>query len=260
MVSLVISEEDFSRLTPDTRRELLSFFGVESRQAAGEGAKPAAGSSGQANGQTAGQAWDPDGDTPYPLNPREAKELIRGLSPSSRAILKTFCQNSDGRVGRASLEELLAVSGHSDPQRLMKAIPGITRRLRTVTNNREAWLIDWFDEDWDWDDTAFRRRRSRRFARPSAPDGLTVAAGPAVTMARLASQRRGTDRSTRWACAPALGPPTARQEETRHEGPCLCISRRRLLQEREASEAPEVGTSRPAAPRPAVRRRRAAFS
>ena len=150
MVSLVISEEDFARLSPDTRRELLSFFGMEGRLRDGEGATPAA----SAASHSSGQAWDPDGDTPYPLQPREAKELIRGLSPSSRAILKTFCQNSDGRVGRAGLEELLGVSGHSDPQRLMKAIPGITRRLRTVTNNREAWLIDWFDEDWEWDDAA----------------------------------------------------------------------------------------------------------
>lgn len=154
MVSLVISEEDFARLSPDTRRELLSFFGMEDRAAGEGGAKQAPLPAGQTVGQAAGQAWDPDGDTPYPLNPREAKELIRGLSPNSRAILKVFCQNSDGRIGRASLEELLAVSGHSDAQRLMKAIPGITRRLRTVTNNREAWLIDWFDEDWDWDDAA----------------------------------------------------------------------------------------------------------
>ena len=177
MVSLVISEEDFARLSPDTRKELLSFFGMDSGQRGGEGAKPAGLSAGQATGQTAGQVWDPDGDTPYPLNPREAKELIRGLSPSSRAILKAFCQNSDGRVGRASLEELLAVSSHSDPQRLMKAIPGITRRLRTVTNNREAWLIDWFDEDWDWDDTAKTWTRGAYFIPAPAIQALCQAFG-----------------------------------------------------------------------------------
>lgn len=173
MVSLVISEEDFARLSPDTRRELLSFFGMEERTSGEGGAKPAP----QATGQNAGQAWDPDGDTPYPLNPREAKELIRGLSPTSRAILKTFCQHSDGKVGRASLEELIEVSGHRDPQRLMKAIPGITRRLRTVTNNREAWLIDWFDEDWEWDDAGKTWIRGAYFIPAPAIQALCQAFG-----------------------------------------------------------------------------------
>lgn len=173
MVSLVISEEDFARLSPDTRRELLSFFGMEERLTGNGGAKPAPGHA----GHTAGQAWNPEGDTPYPLSPREAKELIRGLSPSSRAILKAFCQHSDGKLGRASLEELLAVSGHSEPQRLMKAIPGITRRLRTVTNNREAWLIDWFDEDWEWDDAAKSWTKGAYFIPAPAIQALRQAFG-----------------------------------------------------------------------------------
>jgi hypothetical protein len=173
MVSLVISEEDFARLSPQTRRELLSFFGMVERENGEGDAKPAP----QATGQNAGQAWDPDGDTPYPLSPREAKELIRGLSPTSRAILKTFCQNSDGQVGRASLEELLEVSGHRDPQRLMKAIPGITRRLRTVTNNRDAWLLDWFDEDWERDDTAKTWSKGAYFIPAPAIQALCQAFG-----------------------------------------------------------------------------------
>ncbi len=177
MVSLVISEEDFTRLSPETRQELLSFFapgeaatGNASAKALPQGSSPNAAAA-------AGQAWDPDGDTPYPLNPREAKELIRGLSPSSRAILKTFCQHSDGKVGRAKLEELLEVSGHSDPQRLMKAIPGITRRLRTVTNNREAWLIDWFDEDWEWDDAGKTWTKGAYFIPAPAIQALCQAFG-----------------------------------------------------------------------------------
>ncbi|MEX0922823.1 MAG: hypothetical protein WD489_07090 [Rhodovibrionaceae bacterium] len=177
MVSLVISEEDFTRLSAETRQELLSFFGMAEAPMINGGAKPASQAQGHTAGQSVGQAWDPDGDTPYPLNPREAKELIRGLSPSSRAILKTFCQHSDGKMGRADLGELLAVSGHKDPQRLMKAIPGITRRLRTVTNNREAWLIDWFDEDWEWDDAGKTWTKGAYFIPAPAIQALCQAFG-----------------------------------------------------------------------------------
>lgn len=143
MVGLVIALEDFDRLSPATRAELMALFG----------AGPAAGNTAVAvPAPLEAAGLSSEEDAPYPLNPREAKELLRGLSHGSRGVLRLFCQNFDGRVGRVSLEELLRATGHKDSQSLRKAISGITRRLRTVTGDKKAWILDWRDEDWQWDE------------------------------------------------------------------------------------------------------------
>jgi len=155
MIGIVIDSEHFMRLSEATRRELTAFFGQEFSPPA----RPEAPGVG---------TWDPNSDDPYPLSLREAKELVRGLSEPSRAVLRLFCEHYDGEVGRAGLEELLALTGHADSQRLRKSIAGITRRLRTVTGHKQAWLIDWLDEDWVWD--AEKRgyvRGEYRIARPA---------------------------------------------------------------------------------------------
>lgn len=137
MVGIVIQLEDLARLSEETRAELLRLFGEAEPRAAAAAAPP--------------PRRDPEADVPYPLSVREAKELVRGLSESSRGVLRLFCRRFDGRVGRADLRALLAETGHADSQRLRKAISGITRRLRTVTGDKQAWLLDWNDEDWRWD-------------------------------------------------------------------------------------------------------------
>lgn len=145
MPGFVLFEQDFARLSPETKKELFALFGMEGRFAENATAdilEPA---------QPSAPTWDANGGTAYPLSLGEAKELIRGLSETSRKMLRVFCQNSDSEVGRATLEELLRASGHVDAEHLRKAIPGITRRLRTITRHPQAWIFDWRDEDWEWD-------------------------------------------------------------------------------------------------------------
>lgn len=141
MAGIVIHEQDLARLSQPTRRELLALV-------AGELPKTALTSEDEAERPV---DWKDEDDLPYPLGLRDAKDLVRGLSDASRNILRVFCRNVDGAVGYATAEELMAVSGHDDPQRLGKAMSGITRRLRSVTGQRDAWIIDWLDEDRVWD-------------------------------------------------------------------------------------------------------------
>ncbi len=134
MAGIVIDVRDLERLSSGAREELLALVGVGGLAAAApEGAEG---------------AWNPDGDEPYPLSLREAKALVQGLSESSRGMLRLFCKNSDGKIGRVSMRELLETTGHPDAEHLQKSISGITRRLRTVTGQKEAWLLDW-DNEWD---------------------------------------------------------------------------------------------------------------
>lgn len=163
MAALLVDEQDLARLSPSARQELLGLFGRSDTAS---------------DRDLPGQVWDADGDEAYPLSLREAKELIRGLSSSSRAILRVFCASSGDAIGRATLTELLTVSGHSDVHRLRKAIPGITRRLRTVTRNKEAWIFDWLDEDWVWDDEKKTYLHGAYFIPSPAIQSLRQAFGP----------------------------------------------------------------------------------
>ena len=145
MVGIVISDTDFGRLSPSTQQELLALLqGGEALSALDQ----------EMLDDTMPRppvSWDPEGEEAFPLAPREAKELLRGIAPQSKAILRLFCDNVRNGTGWATIEELMTASGHDSPAGLMKAMPAITRRLRTVTGNKEAWLFDWYDEDWEWD-------------------------------------------------------------------------------------------------------------
>lgn len=134
MAGIVVDAKDLERLSAGARQELIALVGLRS-----SGVDELEGPDG---------SWNADGDDPYPLSLREAKALVQGLSESSRGMLRLFCKNSDGDVGRVSMRELLEATGHADAEHLQKAISGITRRLRTVTGHREAWLLDW-ENEWD---------------------------------------------------------------------------------------------------------------
>ena len=141
MPGIVVDVRDLERLSTGARRELLGLLGLR----------------GQLASETDSESgWNSDGDDPYPLTLREAKALVQGLSENSCGMLRLFCKNSDGNVGRVSTKELLDATGHADAQHLQKAIAGITRRLRTVTGQREAWLLDW-ENEWDEERRAYFR-------------------------------------------------------------------------------------------------------
>lgn len=134
MAGIVVDARDLERLSVGARKELLALIGVHAPSVE--------------ELDSSDSGWNPEGDHPYPLSLREAKALVRGLSESSRGMLRLFCKNSDGNIGRVTVRELLETTGHADAEHLQKAISGITRRLRTVTGHREAWLLDW-ENEWD---------------------------------------------------------------------------------------------------------------
>jgi hypothetical protein len=65
-----------------------------------------------------------------------------------------FARNFDGQIGHAGLEELLASGGYERYDDLGQEISRITRQLRGITQNGDAWLVNWRARDWHWDEAS----------------------------------------------------------------------------------------------------------
>lgn len=137
MTSFIIDESQLQRLSPGARRELLHILDEDlSRVFAGD----------------AGVDWTPDRDESYPLSLDEARALIRHMPQPGRETLRVFARNYDGQTGKADLNELLEITGHAGHTEVGEDISAITRSLRRITGNRDAWLVNWRTEDWIWNE------------------------------------------------------------------------------------------------------------
>lgn len=137
MTGFYIDESHLQRLTPGARRELLDLLSTEIAAL-------------KAGYQDLG--WDPEDNVSYPLTEDEAVALIRSLDEAGRSVLRVFARNVDGDVARGELNALLAAGGFQRYEELGQEISHITRRLRGITQNNDAWLINWRARDWHWDE------------------------------------------------------------------------------------------------------------
>jgi hypothetical protein len=139
MTGFYIDETHLQRLTPGARRELLDILSAEI-----------------ADLKTSFRdlSWDPEDNVSYPLSEDEAIALIRSLDEPGRKILRVFARNFDGQIGHAELEELLAAGGYQSYDDLGQEISRITRQLRGITHNGDAWLVNWRARDWHWDEAS----------------------------------------------------------------------------------------------------------
>jgi len=137
MISFVVEETHLNRLTPAARREFLNLVEAEVSRLKLEIEE---------------QEWDPDGDTSYPLTTQEALSLIRGLEGPQRELLRVFCKNFDGKIGRAELDSLFRATGRRQYEELGNDVNLVTQRVHSVTENSDAWLLNWRAEDWQWDE------------------------------------------------------------------------------------------------------------
>lgn len=139
MTGFFIDESHLQRLTPGARRELLDILSADI-----------------SNLKTSFRdlSWDPEDNVSYPLSEEEALALIRSLDDPGRKILRVFARNFDGHSGHGELQNLLAAGGYQSYDDLGQEISQITRQLRAISQNSDAWLINWRSRDWQWDEAS----------------------------------------------------------------------------------------------------------
>lgn len=134
-MDLVISSEDFRRLSPATQKELLAvlmggdnegdaMFGMDDGDSV-----PA--SSTQGSSANAGKRV-------FPINPAQASELLSNLAEKSQQTLRLFAEGE-----RVSVDDLVGEGRpYKDMNDLKRSFVGaVNRRLRTVVGNRSAVLF-----------------------------------------------------------------------------------------------------------------------
>ena len=139
MTGFFIDETHLQKLTPGARRELLEILSAEISDL---------------KTSFHDLSWDPEDNFSYPLSEDEAIALIRSLDEPGKKALRVFARNFDGHVGRADLKDLLAAGNFQRYDELGQEISRITRQLRGITQNADAWLINWRAKDWHWDETS----------------------------------------------------------------------------------------------------------
>lgn len=137
-MNLVIESKEFVRLSSETQKELLEVLSgkrfVEPKDVPGR----------------ARYRWR----RPVDLTPDLAVRLVHGLSANHRRRLELFARNG----GRASMKELLALTGDTDWHVLSYFQSVVTRKLRHLLGDRDkiVQLIG-----WDYDAVRWNRDRTR---------------------------------------------------------------------------------------------------
>ena len=132
-MQIVIEPKDFRNLTPETQRELLARFADPKLLQPKRSARPVE------------TTWK----KPVDLNKDLAQRLVHGLSENHRKRLELFARNK----GRASMKDLLAVTGDSHWRALSLFEGAMTRRLRRLIGDveKKAHLIGWDYDSTVWD-------------------------------------------------------------------------------------------------------------
>lgn len=166
MSGFYIDETQLQRLTPGARRELLDVLSADISDL---------------KARFHDLSWDPEENVSFPLGEEEAIALLRSLDEPGRKVLRVFARNFDGQTGRAELNDLLAAGGYQRYDELGQEISQITRRLRGITQNNDAWIINWRSRDWHWDEST-----------QSYTSGAFFISGPAIVALREALGIRAT--------------------------------------------------------------------
>lgn len=131
-MKIVIEKADFRRLSPQTQEEIIeTLTGKLSARR-------------EAPGRRARLFWR----RPVDLSPDLTLKLIHGLSEVHRKRLEVLAEKG----GRASVKDLLAVSGDTDWHVLSYFQSVLTRRLRRLVEDPEkkAELIKWDFDSTQW--------------------------------------------------------------------------------------------------------------
>ncbi len=130
-MQIVLEPADLKRLSAAAREEVLRLVRGEEAPAPRPNKK--------------GFRWR----APYDLTPELARKLVRGIGEESRKRLALFAR--DG--GRATMQELLAVTRETDIHALSAFEGSLTRKLRRLVGDDEkiVSLIMWDYDSEKWD-------------------------------------------------------------------------------------------------------------
>ncbi|MBK9161149.1 MAG: hypothetical protein IPM27_06250 [Nitrosomonadales bacterium] len=134
-MELVITSEDFRRLSPATQKELLAvLMGGDGDGDAMLGLDDY--DSMPASGSQVGSAST--GKRVFPINPAQATELLSNLAEKSQQTLRLFAVGE-----RVAVDDLVGEDRpYKDMNDLKRSFVGaVNRRLRTVVGNRSAVLF-----------------------------------------------------------------------------------------------------------------------
>jgi hypothetical protein len=120
---VVLSETDFTKLKPETLDDLRMTLGLQAPS------KP--------QGPRANSAFD--WDDVIDLLPDRVEEFMMGCAPETIAGLKVVAEC--GPIIRADLLKTVGITNYAHFQ------GRVTKRTRTVTKNRHAFLFGW--DDWN---------------------------------------------------------------------------------------------------------------
>lgn len=165
MTGFYIDESHLDRLSPGARREVLDVLSAQISDLKAE---------------FRDLGWDPEENISYPLSEEDAVALVRALEEPGRNVLRVFARNYDGQHGHGELNALLKAGSFTTYAELGQEISHITRRLRGIVQNNDAWLINWRSRDWHWDE-----------ATQTYTAGAFFVSGPAVISLREAFGIRG---------------------------------------------------------------------
>jgi len=148
MHTFIVDQKLLQRLSPAARREVLALLTNDLQET---------------KAQFKDYKWNPEGQESYPLSVEEAQVLISGMPEPAINALRVFIDNIDGDWGYATIEQLLQATGHSKYENVLKHLSWLLLRLRTVTGNPNAWLVNWHTKDWEWDEETKSYSKGRYF-------------------------------------------------------------------------------------------------
>ncbi|KIX14471.1 hypothetical protein [Dethiosulfatarculus sandiegensis] len=124
---ITITQNDWVKFSLHTRRELRRYI-TEQFQAT----------------EDEGNETDSGYEAMYELNEQMLKTFMMGVSETTKNFLKCFTKN-----GKGSVDELLEATGYESLQDFRGVLGGITRRMRKLFSDPDAYIIDWEDNEND---------------------------------------------------------------------------------------------------------------
>jgi hypothetical protein len=122
---IAITQDDWMKLPLATRRELKRFIADQFRAPEDEGSET-----------ERGQA-----PAMYDLNEHMMHRFMGGVSEKTKAFLKCFV-----RDGKAYVSELIEATGYEQKQDFRGVLGAISRRMRKLFGDPDAYMIDWKED------------------------------------------------------------------------------------------------------------------
>lgn len=126
-MNIVLTSEDFLKLSRATREEILTLFSTDTLSP---------------------KSIVDSEDGPAQLTPLLVKKFMGTVGDLTKKLLRVFAENN----GRASLSQLLAHTQYTDWRKLTGFLAGVTKRVRNILQDEEATLFAWDESTAKYDE------------------------------------------------------------------------------------------------------------